>query len=49
MEVREAALASNTPQKYPIPPNPRGVKYWKHIDELKNRPKENQVEINQLG
>ena len=49
MEVREAALASNTPQKYPITPNPRVVKYWKHIDELKQRLNENQVENNQLG
>lgn len=49
MEVREAALTSETPKLYPITPNPRVVKYWKHIDELKYRQNENQVEINQLG
>ena len=49
MEVREAAITSDTPHKYPISPNPRVVKYWKHIDELKQRQNENQVEINQLG
>ena len=49
MEVRKAALTSNAPQKYPISPNPRVKKYWKHIDELKQKQNENQVEINQLG
>lgn len=49
MEVREAALTSNTPQQYPITPNPRVVKYWNHIEELKQKQNKNQAEFNQLG
>lgn len=42
-EVRQEALDSTTPLAYPITPNPRVVKYWKSIEEAKQRHKENQV------
>ncbi|MBR3692966.1 MAG: IS3 family transposase [Erysipelotrichales bacterium] len=48
MEVRQAALTTDAPQQYPIKPNSRIIKYWKHIDELKQQNK-NQAELNQLG
>lgn len=34
-EVRKEALASNNPTKYPIAKNPKIIKYWEHIEQLK--------------
>jgi len=43
MEVRNEALSLEMPMTYPIKPNPRVTKYWKGIEELKQKHKENQA------
>lgn len=37
-QVRKQALNTEEPTPYPIAPNQKIIKYWKHIEELKNRP-----------
>lgn len=46
LQVRENALATDFPEQYPITPNPKVVKFWDKINQLKTK---NQAEINQLG
>lgn len=36
-EVRGKALGVDTPTRYPITPNPKVVKFWNHIEEIKNQ------------
>lgn len=36
-QVRKEALEAENPVFYPISPNPKIIKYWRHIEELKNR------------
>lgn len=37
-----ADLANENKTDYPIPPNPKIIKYWKHIEELKSGQKADQ-------
>lgn len=37
--IRTEALANENKADYPIPSNPKIIKYWKHIEELKSREK----------
>ncbi len=36
-QVRKEALGTDNPVSYPIRPNPRYIRYWQHIEELKLR------------
>ena len=36
-QVRKEALGTDDPVSYPIRPNPRYIRYWQHIEELKQR------------